>query len=172
MIKKIVVCSILALSIQSAFAQDGAPAAAAKLADTMHLSGRIEAIKQQSLASSQKQVEQMMAQLGKATTLSPAQNEALRAATAKFVTSVANAWSSEEAARIYTSYLTGTMPAPTIERSLAFYATPEGQQSLNIIGAAEQKMVVYIAGSSERATAANYTVFIEDMKRIMTEKAH
>lgn len=172
MIKKLVLCSILALSIQSAFAQDAAPAAASKLADSMHLRGRIEAIKQQSLASSQKQVDQMMAQLGKSTTLTAAQNEALRAATTKFVTSLANAWSSEEAARIYTSYLTSTMPAPTIERSLAFYATPEGQQSLDIVGAAEQKMVAYIAGSSEKATAANYAVFIEDMKRIMSEKAH
>lgn len=170
MIKQLVLCSILALPIQSAFAQDSAPAAASKLAGSMHLRERIEAIKQRSLASSQKQVDQMMAQLGSSVTLSAEQNEALRAATTKFVSSFANAWSSEEAARVYTSYLTDKMPPATIGRALAFYATPEGQQSLDIVGAAEERMTVYIASSSEKATAANYAVFIENMKRIVTEK--
>jgi predicted GTPase len=169
MLKKCIAVAILTLTAHSAMAQD---ATAAQLANSLHLTERIVEMKATSIRSQQRQIDQMLAQLEKSVpNMNPAQRDALRAAATKMLTQVMNSWSSEEASRIYTAYLTAQLPAEAVSKTIGFYSSPEGQKALVVIGEAEKAMVSYITSSSEKAMGAAYPVFMNDMKAVVAPPA-
>lgn len=169
MLKKCLAVAILTLTAHSAMAQD---ASAAQLANSLHLNERINEMKATSISSQQRQIDQMLAQMEKSIpNLSPAQREALRAAATKMLAQVMSSWSSEEASRLYTTYLTAHLPADAVSKTIGFYSSPEGQKALAVISEADKAMTNYITSSSEKAMGNAYPVFMNELKAAIAPPA-
>jgi len=171
MFKKIAMSTMLALAAQVSYADDASVAAAAKLADSMHLQERISGFKLQAQAMGQRQIDQIVTQIQKSVPqLSDTQKTAIRVAASEFIASVSNSWSSEEVAKIYTGSLIKDLPPEVIGKITDFYSTEQGQMALKASSNADQSIVSYISSAQEKAMATSYPVLMDNFKSIITGK--
>lgn len=169
MFKRVIVSAVIALTAHGAMAED---AKVAELANTLHMRERIDEMRAQANESQKRQIEQVLGQLEKSVpNMNAAQRAALRDAATKMLNQVLSSWSSEEAGRIYTGYLAANLPPAEVAKTIAFYATPEGQKALAVIGNADKAMINYITSTTEKSMAVAYPVFMNELKASMAPPA-
>lgn len=167
MLRIIAFCAI-ACAMQVSYAADAHLAAIEKLTTATHLSDHLATTKSQENASSEKQIGQIQAQLEKNfPNLSADDRKAVQAAALAFVKAMAQPWSNEQAAKIYTDSLMQNLPTSEAKSAASFYASPEGQRTLAAMASAEQQMMNYIVGAQKKAMTDNYAVFMGEMKKVV-----
>ena len=144
---------------------------AVQLADVLGFEEMLEETRNQTNASAEKQMNQMLEQFKNAFAGMPPEtmNKVMNLAQ-EYTRKVSNSWDAAEASRIYSEALSRALPEEELRESIEYYSTPEGKNQLRAISAAGAEVNAYIQTSMQKASIAQTQEFIAQMQILIQEE--
>ena len=167
--RKVLFALVLVLSMSvSAFAQETSSSDRVReLMKAISFNNMLELFHARSNHAVENQTRQMLAQLQKSFPGIPEDlMSELNRATDEFKRKMNSSWSTDEAARVYSSTLAKQLTEKDIQRSIEHYSTPEGKKEIKAIIEAAMKMNNYIEQSMQKESEVAISEFIARIRAI------